>query len=216
LHIPDGFLDAKTWVTTAAVSAGALSYGVKKTREVLADRQVPLMGALSAFIFAAQMVNFPIIGGTSGHLIGATLAAVFFGPWVAMIMMATIVGLQCLVFLDGGLTVLGANILNIAIIAPFSGYFVYRGINRAFSGERAHSAAVFAASWVSVMLASAAAALELAISGTAPLLLVLTAMLGWHLLIGLGEGAITVVAVKYVSKVTTAEKFAAKTGGELS
>lgn len=194
MHIPDGFLDAKTWVTTGVLSAGTLAYALRRTRQTLHDRQVPAMGVMAAFIFAAQMVNFPIVGGTSGHLIGAVLAAVTLGPWSASIIMAVILILQSLLFQDGGLTALGANILNMGVIAVFAGYGVYRLL------ERYRAVGVFVASWVSVMLAAAACAVELAVAGTIPLAVVLPAMLFWHAFIGVGEGLITAAVVEILSR----------------
>lgn len=194
MHIPDGFLDAKTWVTTGVLSAGTLAYALRRTRQTLQDRQVPAMGVMAAFIFAAQMVNFPIVGGTSGHLIGAVLAAVTLGPWSASIVMAVILILQSLLFQDGGLTALGANILNMGVIAVFAGYGVYRLL------ERHRTAGVFVASWVSVMLAAAACAVELAVAGTIPLAVVLPAMLFWHAFIGVGEGLITAAVVEILAR----------------
>lgn len=198
MHIPDGFIDPKTWISSAAVSAGVLGYGLRKTREKLGDRQIPTMGVMAAFIFAAQMVNFPIIGGTSGHLIGAVLAAIVLGPWAASIVMTTILVIQCLVFLDGGLTALGANVLNMAIIAVFGGYYTYRWLTRLVKWERSWLPATFIASWFSVLLAAGACALELAWSGTVPLNVALGAMLFWHLFIGLGEAIITTAIVAYL------------------
>jgi len=194
MHIPDGFLDAKTWVTTGVLSAGTLAYALRRTRQTLQDRQVPAMGVMAAFIFAAQMVNFPIVGGTSGHLIGAVLAAVTLGPWSASIIMAVILILQSLLFQDGGLTALGANILNMGVIAVFAGYGVYRLL------ERYRAVGVFVASWVSVMLAAAACAVELAVAETIPLAVVLPAMLFWHAFIGVGEGLITAAVVEILSR----------------
>jgi len=194
MHIPDGFLDAKTWVTTGVLSAGTLAYALRRTRQTLQDRQVPAMGVMAAFIFAAQMVNFPIVGGTSGHLIGAVLAAVTLGPWSASIIMAVILILQSLLFQDGGLTALGANILNMGVIAVFAGYGVYRLL------DRYRAFGLFAASWVSVMLAAGACAVELAVAGTIPLAVVLPAMLFWHAFIGVGEGLITAAVVEILSR----------------
>ncbi len=201
MHIPDGFLDAKTWGTAWVLGGAALACGVAKTRERLQERQIPFMGVMAAFIFAAQMVNFPIAGGTSGHLLGAVLAAVLLGPWTASIIMATILALQAFVFLDGGVTALGANILNMAVIAPFAGYWTYRLIQRVWSNRSGALVATFIAAWLSVVLASAACAFELAFSGMAPLRVVLPAMLGWHVLIGIGEGVITTVVVGYLTQV---------------
>ena len=194
MHIPDGFLDAKTWTTTGLLSGGTLAYALRRTRQTLQDRQVPVMGVMAAFIFAAQMVNFPIVGGTSGHLIGAVLAAAVLGPWSASIVMAVILILQSLLFQDGGLTALGANILNMGVIAVFAGYGVYRLL------ERYRAVGVFVASWVSVMLAAAACAVELAVAGTIPLAVVLPAMLFWHAFIGVGEGLITAAVLEILTR----------------
>lgn len=197
MHIPDGFLDVKTLAATAAASAVVLTLAVKKSREKLQEKQVPLMGVLAAFIFAAQMVNFPIIGGTSGHLIGAVLAAVILGPWSASLIMAVILLIQCFLFQDGGFTALGANILNMGAIAPFTGYYLYLFLKR-LSGR---SLAAFFSAWVSVLLAAAAAALEIALAGYISLKVVLPAMLFWHFFIGLGEGIITAVIIAYLARV---------------
>ncbi|MDI6631887.1 MAG: energy-coupling factor ABC transporter permease [Thermoanaerobacteraceae bacterium] len=196
MHIPDGFLDPKTWIGCSAITVAMLSAAVRRTKEKLAEKQVPLMGVMAAFIFAAQMINFPIIGGTSGHLVGGVLAAVLFGPFSASIIMTVILLIQCFLFNDGGVTALGANILNMGIIAPFLGYAVYnalRGVGNVIAS--------FFAAWVSVVAAAAACALELAVSGTSPLGVALPAMLFWHLFIGVGEGVITAAVVGYLERV---------------
>lgn len=199
MHVPDGFLSPGIWAGAGLVSAGALAGAVAKTRTVLQERQVPVLGVMAAFIFAAQMVNFPVAGGTSGHLLGGALAAILLGPWNAFLVMATVLFIQCLFFADGGLTALGANILNMALLAPFSAHFVYKAITRtAGSGGRARPAAVFAASWLSVMVAALACTLEISFSGTVPLRVILPAMAGWHALIGIGEGLITAAVVAFV------------------
>ncbi len=194
MHIPDGFLDSKTWITCAALSAGGIGLALKRTKEELDERQIPLIGVMAAFVFAAQMINFPIPGGTSGHLVGAVLSAVLFGPWVAVLIMTTILGIQCFIFVDGGVTALGANVLNMAVIAPLGGYAVFR-LMKPFG----LAPAVFVASWFSVFVAAAACAVELALSGI-PLLVVLPAMAFWHIIIGLGEGLITTAVILYLIK----------------
>jgi len=195
LHIPDGFLDAKTWVATTVVGAGALSYSLKKVREEFNERLIPVMGVLAAFIFAAQMINFPIAGGTSGHLLGATLATVLLGPWCSGLIISTVLIIQCLFFNDGGLTALGANILNMAFIGSLVAYGVYKLVS---GKSRFEQAAIFLAAWSSVIAAALVATVELALSGTVPFHVALAAMLSWHFLIGIGEGLITVVVVSYV------------------
>lgn len=196
MHIPDGFLDPKTWIGCSMVTTGLLAVAVKRSKEKLAEKQVPLIGVMAAFIFAAQMINFPVIGGTSGHLIGGVLVAVLFGPFSASIIMTVILLIQCFLFNDGGVTALGANILNMGIIAPFLGYAVYNLLRCLGS-----VAASFIAAWVSVLAASAACAVELAFSGTSPLGVVLPAMLFWHFFIGIGEGVITAAVVGYLARI---------------
>lgn len=201
MHIPDGFLDPKVWLGASAISAGALAGAATQTKKALEERQVPVLGVMSAFIFAAQMVNFPVAGGTSGHLLGAALAAVLLGPWSAMLIMTAVLVIQMLFFYDGGLTALGANVLNMAVIAPWVAYGTYRLVTGLLKGNAGRTAAIFLASWLSVMAAALACTLELALSGTIPLKVVLPAMMSWHALIGIGEGLITTVVVAFVSRV---------------
>jgi cobalt/nickel transport system permease protein len=199
MHIPDGFLNGAAVATTYVVSAGGIANAVRLANKKLGEKHIPLMGILAAFIFAAQMLNFPVAGGTSGHLIGAALAAILLGPWAAVIIMAAVLLAQSLIFQDGGLLALGANIFNMGIVAGFTAYFVYRLIG----GFRATAlktklVAGFAAAWASVFAASIAASMELAVSGTAPFGVVLPAMAGVHTLIGIGEGLITVAILSLV------------------
>ena len=201
MHIPDGFLDAKTWMTTAAISTGVLGYSVMKTKQELNDRQIPRLGVMAAFIFAAQMINFPVVGGTSGHLLGAALATILLGPWSASIVLSTVLIIQCLVFQDGGLTALGANILNMSIIGVFVAQVVYRLLSRLSSRKWTVALASFSASWLSVMITAGVTAVELALSNRIPLEVGLSAMLGVHALIGIGEGVITSAVVLAVSSV---------------
>ncbi len=199
MHIPDGFLNVATVVTTCAVSAGSVGYAVKKVNKELGEKNVPLMGVLAAFIFAAQMLNFPIAGGTSGHLIGAALATILLGPWASMLIMSCVLIAQCLIFQDGGLLALGANIFNMAIVASLSSYYIYRLVTLLVADNRKGKLiGAFAAAWGSVILASIACAVELAVSETSPIGVVLPAMAGLHALIGIGEGLITGVALSLV------------------
>jgi len=199
MHIPDGFLDIATVATTGAISAAGIACAVKIANKKLEEKQVPLMGVMAAFIFAAQMLNFPIFGGTSGHLIGATLAAILLGPWIAMLIMTCVLIVQCLIFQDGGLLALGANVLNMGIIASFAGYYLYRAIT-IIIGEDGRGRVVggFIGAWGSVFLASSACAIELWVSGTSPLSVALPSMAGWHALIGIGEGLITTAVLGFV------------------
>ncbi len=192
MHIPDGFLNIATVATTYAVSVGGVGNAVRIANKKLGEKQVPLMGVLAAFIFAAQMLNFPIAGGTSGHLIGAALAAILLGPWASLLIMSCVLIAQSLIFQDGGLLALGANVLNMGIVASFSGYYVYRlAVLFLGNGRRGKLVGGFIGAWSSVFLAATACAIELAVSGASPMRVVLPAMAGLHALIGIGEGLIT-------------------------
>lgn len=199
MHIPDGFLNIATVATSYAVSTGSIGYALRQARKKLADKHVPLMGIMAAFIFAAQMLNFPIIGGTSGHLIGAALAAILLGPWAAVLIMTCVLIAQSLIFQDGGLLALGANILNMGIIASLTGYYLYSVTTRLRGTTRQGILfGSFIAAWGSVVLASTACAIELWVSGVVPIQIALPAMAGWHALIGVGEGLITMAVLSLV------------------
>lgn len=192
MHIPDGFIDLPVAAVTGAVSATAVAYAVKKTGADLGERTVPLLGVTAAFIFAAQMLNFPIAGGTSGHFLGAALAAALMGPWAAMVVMTVVVVVQALGMADGGITALGANVLNMGVVAVLVGWGLLHLLKRILPRSRSgYLVSLAVASWASVVVASAAAAAELAISGTVPLRLALPAMLSVHMVIALGEALIT-------------------------
>lgn len=201
MHIPDGFLSAPVWVAAGAVSAGALGYSIRKATRSLEEKQIPLMGVVGAFVFAAQMVNFPIAGGTSGHLGGAVLAALLLGPYAATVIMSAILILQALLFQDGGITALGANILNMGVVGCFFGYALYKGLRRFLPGTRGTIVNAFLTALLAVVFSSAFAAVEIALSGTIPLKLVLPVMMGVHTLIGIGEGLITAAALAFLLKV---------------
>ena len=198
MHIPDGFLEPKVWVSLTALSAGAIALASKKVSKNLDEKKVPLMGVLAAFVFAAQMVNFPIGGGTSGHLMGGVLIATIVGPFGALLMMSTILILQALLFQDGGITALGANIFNMGIIGAGLGYLLFRGLNM-ITGNFNFS--VFTASWFSVVTAAGIAAAELSLSGVIPIAVSLPAMAVVHAVIGIGEGAVTVAALGLIGQV---------------
>lgn len=199
LHIPDGFVSAPVAGIGFALSGVAIAVAVRATNRNLGERMVPLMGVMAAFIFAAQMMNFPVAGGTSGHMLGGALAAILLGPWAAIIVMTSVVGLQALLFQDGGLAALGDNVLNMAVISVLVGYGVYWAFNRfANIGSWVRLAGAFAAAWASVQLAALATTFELVLSDTSPLSVALPAMMGVHTLIGIGEGLITAAAVAFV------------------
>jgi cobalt/nickel transport system permease protein len=200
MHIPDGFVSAPVAGVGFAVAGVAIGFAVWKTNQTLRERFVPLMGVMAAFIFAAQMMNFPVAGGTSGHMVGGALAAILLGPWAAMIVMTSVVGVQALIFQDGGLAALGDNVFNMAVVACLVGYVVYMVFMR-FSqvAPWARYVAAFAAAWLSVEIAAIACSFELALSDTSPLSVALPAMVSVHAAIGVGEGLITVAAVAFVS-----------------
>ncbi len=199
MHIPDGFLSAGVTAVTWVATAGAIGYSTRRLARTLEEQQVPLMGVTAAFIFAAQMMNFAVAGGTSGHLLGGALAAILLGPWAGMTVITSVLLVQALIFQDGGLLALGANALNMAVVAVLVGWVAFRLLLRLL-GERdwAQAVAAFAAAWLSVEVASLVAAAELAFSGASPWGLVLPAMGGVHALIGIGEGLITVGVLAFV------------------
>jgi len=169
---------------------------ISLTNKSLGEKQVPLMGVMAAFIFAAQMINFPVAGGTSGHLLGGALAAIMLGPWAGMLVMTAVIAVQALLFQDGGLLVMGANILNMGLITAAIGYGLYRGIS---GGSRIMKLIVAGvAAWLSVMAGALFTSLQLWLSGTSQLQVVIPAMLFVHALIGLGEAVVTVAALSFV------------------
>jgi cobalt/nickel transport system permease protein len=201
MHIPDGFLTTNVWASAWAISIGSVGFCLKKTAQILKDRMVPLMGIMSAFIFAAQMINFPVIGGTSGHLLGGVLAAVLLGPYAGAVVLTCVLIFQCLIFQDGGLLALGTNILNMAIIGTLGGYIVFVVLHKIFGSKKGFMVGAAVASWLSVVIAASFCALELAISGLSPLHIVLPAMVGIHAIIGIGEALITVAVLSFIQKV---------------
>ena len=201
MHIPDGFLTANTWVPAWIISIGGIGYCIRKVGQLLKDRVIPLMGVMSAFIFAAQMLNFPVAGGTSGHLLGGVLAVVLVGPYAGAVVIARGLIVQCLVFQDGGLTALGANIFNMSIVGSMGGYLIYNLVRKAIGSDRGIIIGAAIAAWLSVVAASSACAVELAMSGTSPLKVALPAMALVHMLIGAGEAIITYLVVAFVLKV---------------
>lgn len=199
MHIPDGFLSVPVSIVLWALSVIVIAYALRRASKDLGEKQVPLMGVLAATIFAGQMLNFTVAGGTSGHLLGAALATILLGPWAAVLVLTTVVGVQALIFQDGGLLALGGNLFNMAVIGVFVSYFVYRTVQR-IAGERKGSVFIggVLAAWSSIFIASLAAALQLAFSGTSPANISIPAMGGIHAIIGLGEALITLGALAFV------------------
>ncbi len=199
MHIPDGFLSVAVSIVFWVLSLIVVGYALKQVGRDLGERQVPLMGVLAACIFAGQMLNFSVTGGTSGHLLGAALATIVLGPWAAVLVMTCVVGIQALIFQDGGLLVLGANIFNMGVVGVAVAHFVYRTVQRLASGKSwGVFIGGFVSAWASIFIASLACALQLALSGTSPANVAVPAMAGIHALIGVGEGLITVGALAFL------------------
>lgn len=199
MHIPDGFLSLAVSVVLWIVSIILVGIALWQAEKELGPLQVPLMGVLAAVIFAGQMLNFQVAGGTSGHLMGAALATIFLGPWSAIVVMTAVVAIQALIFQDGGLLALGANIFNMGIVGVAVSYAVYRVVMRLAQG-RTWGVFVGAAvaAWLSIVVAALACAIQLSLSGTSPANVSIPAMGGIHMLIGLGEALITLGAVAFV------------------
>jgi cobalt/nickel transport system permease protein len=199
MHIPDGFLSFQVSIFFWLFSILVVGYALKRVGADLGERQVPMMGVLAAAIFAGQMLNFAVAGGTSGHLIGAALATILLGPWAAMVILTCVISIQALIFQDGGLLVLGANIFNMAIVSVTISYMVFRTLHRLAGGRPwGIYASGFTAAWTSVEVAALGTALELATSGTSPANIAIPAMGGIHAAIGIGEGLITVGALVFL------------------
>src|SRR5690606_2116246 len=184
LHIPDGFLSIVVSVICWAITIVTLYFAISKTNQSLGEKQIPLMGIMAAFIFAAQMINFPVAGGTSGHLLGGALAAIVLGPWAGMLVMTAVTAVQGPLFQDGGLLVMGANILNMGLLTAAIGYGLYRSVMSKSQTTKLAVAGI--AAWLSVMAGALATALQLWLSGTSNLQTVVIAMLSVHALIGFG------------------------------
>ncbi|MBN1992442.1 MAG: PDGLE domain-containing protein [Anaerolineae bacterium] len=199
MHIPDGFLSLTISIVFWIFTVILLAVATRRTQNALGERQIPLMGIMAAFIFAAQMLNFPIAGGTSGHMLGGALAGIVLGPWAGMLVMASVIALQALLFQDGGLLVMGANIFNMGLLTVLIGYGLYRSVLGQNRGVRLGVAGI--AAWLAVMTAALATSLQLWFSGTSPLQIVMPVMLGVHALIGIGEALITAAALGFIMRV---------------
>jgi cobalt/nickel transport system permease protein len=201
MHVPDGFVSPAVAGVTSLASVAALSIALGRSQDAFGIRRAPVLGLTTAFIFAAQMINFPVAGGTSGHLLGGTLAAIVLGsPWAGTLCIATVLIIQAVLFADGGITALGANILNMAVIGVWVGWSLTQTLQRLFGGSRGRlPLAAGIAGGVSVVVAAVACAIELALSGTAPANIVLPTMAGIHILIGIGEGSITGGVLTYLA-----------------
>jgi len=199
MHIPDAMLDPRVALVTGLVGAGGLLFGLRRLERRLGERTTVLMGTMSAFVFAAQMVNFPIGPYVSGHLLGGVLASVLLGPWAGAVVIAAVLLVQCFLFADGGVTALGANFVNMGLIGAALGYAIYAPIRRWIGGPKGVLIAAMVAAWFSVLLAAGALAVELAASGRrADFFQILSWMALVHAAIGLGEAIITGLVVRFL------------------
>ncbi|MEU2550864.1 energy-coupling factor ABC transporter permease [Streptomyces sp. NPDC013313] len=198
MHVPDGFINAPVSAVTGVVAAGAIAVSLRGARRELDERTAPLAGMVAAFIFAVQMLNFPVAAGTSGHLLGGALAAILVGPFTGVLCVSVVLLMQGVLFADGGLTALGVNITDMAIVTTVVAYAVFRGLLAVLPRKRRSvTVASFVAALVSVPAAAVAFTLMYAVGGTTDVSIgkVATAMIGVHVLIGLGEAVITALTV---------------------
>jgi cobalt/nickel transport system permease protein len=198
MHAPDGFLNPGTAVVTAVISMVVVGFSLRQARAQLSERAIPLAGIAAAFVFAAQMFNFPVASGTTGHLLGGALVAVLLGPSVGTVVVTIVVVVQALVFADGGLTALGYNVLNMAVVTSYGGYAVFRLLRKVFpSTTGGVVGATGLAAWASVVMAAVTFSIEWLFGATAPIPFdqVFTAMVGVHALIGIGEALLSALAV---------------------
>lgn len=200
MHIPDGFIDGKTAVATALLSLVGVGLALRRVKRELPPRKVPLLGLAAAFLFSAQMLNFPVAAGTSGHLIGGVLVAALLGTSAAVVVVTTVLIVQCFLFADGGISALGANIFNMAIVAVVTGSAAYRLLTRWLPGQRGEVSAIAFAGWLSTVLAAVSCAGQLALSGTVGWSAGFTAMAGVHVIIGIGEGLISALVLLFIQR----------------
>lgn len=201
MHAPDGFLNIGTSVVTGVISVGAFTLAFRQSRAELTDRQIPLAGVAAAFIFAGQMVNFPVAAGTSGHLLGGALAAILLGPALGALVVGLVIVVQALIFADGGLTALGYNTLNMAIVPAFGGYALFRMFRLLFPRSAAGIVGATAlAAGLSVVLGAMAFSIEWLFGAAAPVPFdtVMGSMVSVHLVIGIGEAVISALTVSAV------------------
>ena len=198
LHIPDGFLNLVISIVFWLATIVMVGLAISKTNKSLGEKQIPLMGIMAAFIFAAQMLNFPVAGGTSGHFLGGALAAIILGPWAGILVMTAVIGVQGFLFQDGGLLVMGANIFNMGILTAVIGFGLYRTVINRSRGVRLTVAGL--AAWLATMAAALFTSLQLWLSGTSRLEIVVPTMLGVHALIGIGEAIITIAAMAFIER----------------
>ena len=201
MHIPDGFIDLKTVITTGVLSTGGLAVSIFNVKKIFKAKVIAMMGVTAALIFALQMINFTIPGGTSGHLLGGALVAILLGPFAGSIVLTVVLIVQALVFMDGGIVALGSNVFNMAICGVLSAYLIYYLLQKISLKKWLFYTSVAAASWLSVVFASFMAALELGISGTYDMGVTVKAMVLVHMVIGVGEAAITTAIIAFINRI---------------
>ena len=200
MHLPGGLLDQGPCIATGVIAAAALGYSVYRLRREMNPGVVPRMAVTAAVVFAAQMVNYPLSGGTSGHVVGGVLAVTLLGPWAGLLAMSVVLVVQCLLFQDGGLSALGANVLNMGVVGALGGYSVYAFVRRRVGGPLGAIVGSSVASWLAVMVGALFCAVELASGGKVGLLAAISAMLPVHALIGAGEAVVTGAVVALLAK----------------
>jgi cobalt/nickel transport system permease protein len=198
MHIPDGFINAPVSLGAGLLAVGTIAVALKQARGKLESEVAPMAGLAAVFIFAVQMLNFPIVAGTSGHLLGGALAAILIGRWAGLLALTVVLSLQALIFADGGLSALGLNLVNMGIITVLGGWFVFRLVARVL--PKTHSGVVLAsgiAAFATVPLSALGFVVQYALGGTGTFetASVLTAMVSVHVLIGIGEGVITALTI---------------------
>lgn len=201
MHIPDGFIDIPTSASIGAIAIAGTAIALKKARTELDDKTAPMAGLTAVFIFAVQMLNFPVAAGTSGHLLGGALATVLVGPYAASLAVTVVLGVQALLFADGGLTALGLNIFNLSIVAVLVSHLAFKALKKLLPKQKSSvPLAAAVAAFISVPLSAISFALQYGIggTGTAPFSTVFAAMVSTHLLIGLGEALITMFTVSAI------------------
>src|SRR4030042_1477241 len=201
MHIPDGFVDLKTAITTGVISAGGVAASIYKIKKIFKAKVIVLMGMMAALVFALQMMNFTIPGGTSGHLLGGALVVITLGPYAGILALTVVLIVQALVFMDGGVIAIGRNVFKIAICGALSAFLIYMLLRRISKSKAMFYVATAVASWFSVVFASFFAALELGVSGTYAMGVTLKAMLLVHMVIGVGEALITTAIIAFIDRV---------------
>jgi len=203
MHIPDGFLDITTASVTYIIFILFGYYALRKSRRMLESEMISFVSILAAGIFAAQMLNWPLPGGTSLHFVGGALAGILLGPWLGFLTICSVVLVQALIFHDGGITTLGANALNMAIIAVLIGHSSYELLIRNFGNrDSIRFLGAFLGGWLGIIIAGAAAAIQIGYSQSFPYGLAITfpVMVGWHVVLGIIEGIITALSIIYLSR----------------